>query len=442
MARPGTALGSLGARVSSGLEEFLPERQRAMDTAQRELMKGAFDPPVRRRSPVAWVSAVAAALSVAAVVAWVLVLRAPAPLAFNADGRPGELQTWLAAPEVAPIQLAFTDGSNVQIEPASRARVVDIDGHGASVALESGAIRAEVVHRSDSAWRVIAGPFTTRVTGTRFDVRWDAAAEHFTVEVHEGSVAVSGSLVGAERPVVAGEVLQVFVPERRMELRAVELTELGPEAAPSARSANAGNNAALDDDAGEFALPLDDVDAGDGDPSSVGSSAAAARRQPATKSAGVSALGGWREHAKRGALREAFAAAEASGFTGICSEASASELLLLGDAARVAGRADRATEALLALRQRFPSDSRRAAAAFALGKVAFDQRGAYKEAARWFATSVREQPRGSLVREASGRLMEALQKSGDSGGAKRAAREYLARYPGGPHADVARSLLR
>jgi TolA-binding protein len=150
----------------------------------------------------------------------------------------------------------------------------------------------------------------------------------------------------------------------------------------------------------------------------------------------------WRTLAKAGKLKEAFTSAESQGFARLCESASAPDLLLLGDAARLSGRPDRATLALQSLRNRFPSDSRRAAAAFALGKVAFDQRRTYSEAAKWFSTSLQEQPNGSLSREASGRLIEALRNAGDLVGAERAARSYLSKYPEGPHATVARAVLQ
>ncbi len=64
--------------------------------------------------------------------------------------------------------------------------------------------------------------------------------------------------------------------------------------------------------------------------------------------------------------------------------------------------ADRANEALrLPCVRGIPSDPRRAAAAFALGKVAFDEARDYRQAAEWFSISIREQPRGSLSREAA-----------------------------------------
>jgi hypothetical protein len=150
----------------------------------------------------------------------------------------------------------------------------------------------------------------------------------------------------------------------------------------------------------------------------------------------------WRKLALQGKLREAYANADAAGFGPACEGANAADLLLLGDAARLAGRPDRVSEALLRLRRRFPNDPRSAAAAFMLGKVAFERGGSDHSAANWFATSLREQPNGALAREAAGRLIEAFQRAGDSVGAERAAEDYLRSYPQGPHAALAHSLFR
>jgi transmembrane sensor len=282
-----------------------------------------------------------------------------------------------------------------------------------------------VVHSAQSAWRVIAGPLTVRVTGTRFDVRWSAGAEEFSVAVTKGSVAISGAVVGEERAVRAGETLRVFVSEHRLELaNTAELADgrgvkpAGTAPAPAASVAETGAAPALEPD--------------DAKPS------AAPTPTPAISSRAPD----WRQFARKGSLREAFGAAEAAGFEAACQSASASELLQLADGARLSGQPASARQALMRLRSAFPGDPRRAAAAFALGKVAFDQTGAYAEAAEWFATSIREQPAGSLAREAAGRLIEARRRAGDAAGARRAAESYLTRYPDGPHADLARSLVR
>jgi len=77
-----------------------------------------------------------------------------------------------------------------------------------------------------------------------------------------------------------------------------------------------------------------------------------------------------------------------------------------------------------------------------LGKVAFDQRHDYAQAADWFAKCWQEQPQGGLAREAAGRRLEALRKAGSSAQATQAARDYLERYPTGPHAELARAQLK
>jgi TolA-binding protein len=278
------------------------------------------------------------------------------------------------------------------------------------------------VHTGSSHWELVSGPLTVRVTGTRFDLNWNPVTQLFSLHVLEGSVAVSGPVAGPERPVRGGETLLVSVPEQRLELSRGGI-ELHRSPEQPSKNVSPGSTAT----------------AGPAAPSSSPHvlRPSADETSLVRKSEPVA----WRELAARGALREAFAAAEASGYREACQSASASELLLLGDAARLAGRPDRVSEALLSLRQRYPGDSRRAAAAFMLGKVAFDQQRAFAQAASWFATCLREQPGGSLSREASGRLIEALRAAGDTAAAERAAREYLVRYPQGPHAPLARSLL-
>jgi len=92
------------------------------------------------------------------------------------------------------------------------------------------------------------------------------------------------------------------------------------------------------------------------------------------------------------------------------------------------------------LRSRFPGGERAATAAYALARVHFDQRGSFNEAARWFRTYLSERPSGSLVREAQGRLLECLHRSGNRSAAERQAELYLKSYPDGPHSKLARSL--
>jgi TolA-binding protein len=416
------SLKQLGERVAAALDSSVPAltRAQAIEQARRGFLQQrarphSFDFSWAR---LAWVSGAVLTLLLAFSL---LTLRRPAALTFTVDGSAFAVKSWLAAPESAPLHVDFSEGTQIRLLPAARAKITELGAHGASLALESGELHAEVVHQASSAWRVEAGPFTVNVTGTVFDVDWEPSAQQLTVSVSRGSVSVRDASTGSEQAVRAPQTLRTTASLHRFELSQTDAPPPPPSAsAPPVAGASAAASAEAASDAREASAT----------PSAV------------TSSKADSAASEWRALARRGSLREAFASAEALGFTQTCASASPAELLLLGDGARLSGKPERAVEALLALRQRYPNDPRRAAAAFALGKVAFDQRGAYEQAAAWFSTSLREQPGGPLAREAAGRLIEALRRADDSAGARRAAREYLDAYPEGPHADLARSVLR
>jgi TolA-binding protein len=350
------------------------------------------------------------------------------PLEFTTAGAGGHLQEWIAAPKESSLPLRFSDGTVLEVQPMSRVRVVDTSVDGARIAIERGELHAEVIPRREGSWWVIAGPFSVHVTGTSFDVRWDPTEERFVTSVSHGSVVVSGPLVGGARPIPAGFRLTADLSSSRLEMVRLDASADVPQVVASAAPSD-------DDEANVSAAhPANDGLAPAND---------AAYDRPTRSAANTEKpVTTWQKLAREGKLREAFAQAEAQGFSSQCESSPAAELLLLADAARLSGHPDRAREALLELRRRFPKDSRRAAAAFVLGKIAFDQRRAFAEAATWFSASIREQPSGSLSREASGRLIEALRNSGDSAAARRAAEDYLTKYPDGPHASVARSVLR
>jgi TolA-binding protein len=119
---------------------------------------------------------------------------------------------------------------------------------------------------------------------------------------------------------------------------------------------------------------------------------------------------------------------------------SAADLLLEADAARYAGDFDRAAGTLETVRARFPGSDAAASAAFALGRIAFDVRHDLVAAGDWFDTYLRERPSGAYAREALGRALEARHRSGDATRAEQLAVRYLAAYPDGPHAKLARKL--
>lgn len=118
----------------------------------------------------------------------------------------------------------------------------------------------------------------------------------------------------------------------------------------------------------------------------------------------------------------------------------AEELWNAADVARLSRQPAQAAAALRELRRRYPEHPRAHAAAFMLGRLAFDQLGAPDAAARWFAVYLGEAPRGMFATEALGRLIECQLRLQDGPAAQRSARRYLARHPHGPHAQLARDL--
>ena len=416
MEDPLTVVQTLGNKAADGLEVFAPERAAALERARERFLREA---PRAQRSPRLLVASLGLAAALALLALFVS-LRTEPTLSFQVAEGTGRANDQIASLGI-PVQLSFSDGSRFTLGTSTRAHVVSLQRHGAQIALENGSLEANVVHTGESAWSLSAGPFSVRVTGTKFSLSWDPDHGRFSIRVMQGSVAVAGSVIGADRPLRAGETLVVSVPDQHLQLSNDQPSAASPQSATEVEAPTVAS-----------ALPSG------AEPRPASSSA-----EPSVRSAGGSAnASAWRKLALEGKLREAYASADAAGFDHACEAANAADLLLLGDAARLAGRPDRVSEALLQLRRRFPKDPRSAAAAFMLGKVAFDRGGSDRSAANWFAASLREQPNGSLAREAAGRLIEALRRAGDSAGAERAAKDYLTWYPNGPHAALARSLLR
>lgn len=387
----------------------------AVDRARRAFLA----PPVRRSLPLRPRALVLVAAACGAVLAALLWLSAgPRSLTYRVADRAGAVGEWVAADAASPLTLRFSDESSLSLVPGARARVTTTSARGADVLIERGGVHAKISHPSRSTrWAVRAGPFEVRVTGTVFDASWDPTTESFELTMHEGSVVVSGPHIPPERAVVAGERLRVSVREGRMELTT------GPAAAaPPAPQACAQPIVVAPAPAIEAAPP----------PGATPSAAP----QVAVRASAQAEAPAWKELAARGKYREALAAAEAAGFDAEVARASPSELLLLADAARLGGSPARARAALLGARSRFGA---RGHTAFLLGKIAADQGGSAGDAATWMETYLREDPRGAFAEQALGRLVELSRR--DPEAASRAAARYLARYPNGAHAALARSLV-
>lgn len=377
-----TGLARLGEEVSRSLEEARAASGGASRVRLRIVAREAprLRPPARRLrwGRIAGALAIACSMVVALAFAW-----PRRALVFAVGGEAnGVVGAFIAAPAAEAVPIAFSDGTRIVLAPSTRARVSELGPNGARLLVESGTIHADVVHTGSARWAVEAGPFEVRVTGTSFDVAWDPHVEAIVVTLTDGSVVVTGCGLGPEgRRVVRGEELRASCKE--------------PAPAPSASASPAPPVAALPDAPAPIAAKAT---------APVASSSAPPKVEKAEKAP------------------------------------SAADLLLEADAARYAGDFDRAAGTLETVRARFPGSDAAASAAFALGRIAFDVRHDLVAAGDWFDTYLRERPSGAYAREALGRALEARHRSGDATRAEQLAVRYLAAYPDGPHAKLARKL--
>jgi hypothetical protein len=371
--------------------------------------------------------AVAAAIALTAFLAWptareqqaatARAVDAPALSFIVGEGKReerGATGAFIAAPPTTPVPLTFSDGSTLRLGPAARLRVVELAREGARILVESGSVQVSVVHRDETRWAVEAGPFEVQVTGTSFDVAYDPTSSGLVVRMREGSVFVRGcGLLGAEgHRLSTGEQLAVSCKDKTMTVSAMD----APPTTPTTTTPTSTAVTALPDA-----------------PAPLGTSTSVVH---STRVDARSLM----DLARKGAHSEALIAAEANGFGATCDALSGPELLVLADAARYASRFDRASEALETTRRRFAGSDAAAAAAFELGRIAMDVRHDLGSAGDHFETYLRERPSGSLAREALGRAIEARSRAGDSARAERLAVRYLATWPDGPHAKLARKL--
>lgn len=444
---PMKPLEALGRHVAAGLDRE-PREADSRDGAAGLSARWLARRRLSKRTRLASIAALAALTLGGAVFA----LRPSPPaealrFSFGANARPGQVGALLAAQGEKLPAARFSDGTRFVLGPDTRARVQAVRSNGADLAVEGGTVRSEVVPGKEHLWRVNAGPFTVLVKGTRFDTRWVPESDLFELSLYQGKVGITGCGMEKQIDVHAGETVRASCQPFHYE---VSRTPASAEA-----SWPGGVPAAKVELAETRAAAPSRVEAPRPEPRLHERSAAPVSARPETAVAGTplpssgafapaerdARTTGWRALLRENRYGDAVNAATLLGFERECASSNAVDLKALADAAYSSGETSKAELAYTLLRRRFPGTPQAATAAYSLGRLHFDMRGAYGGAAQWFQTYLRESPNGSLSREALGRLMEAEQRSGDLGSARNAAQRYLALHPDGPHAQLARRLL-
>lgn len=311
-------------------------------------------------------------------------------------------------------RIRFSDGSEASLSNGTEAQITNVTEHGADVVLQRGSMRVSIAKKPQAAWKVAAGPYDVRVTGTAFDVSWSAQEQAFDLRMQTGAVIVTGPLAQSGIVLKAGQHLFGGVAEGR-------LTVEGGESAVVAEAPVAA--AAPAEPVPEPAAVVPGV------PSPV--SPGPAPRAPGEPHA-------WTKQVAQGHFADVLNEAEQRGLSRTLESGSLEELSALADAARYAGRSPLARRVLLAERQRFPGSAAARDAAFFLGRIAEDGGGG--SAVEWYERYVAESPRGAYASQALGRKMMLLYKQGGVAAASPLAGDYLARYPNGPYAAAARKI--
>lgn len=463
----------------------------AEETGNQVLMQAA-DLPKPRWSRGRWGFGAVAGLAVAAaVVVFGPRLVRRAPLTFEVRGgaieRGGYVSAGGAAASPSIGQVHFSDGTEIDLlDGESRLSVVAPSARGARLRLDAGRAHFRVRHLPQAAWSVEAGPYVVQVTGTVFDVRWSSRDELVQVDLHAGSVRVSGPGLSDAVPLRAGQRLSARPAKGEVKIEALADVTPSREGAVLAPDHPASSVAAVAPAPAPSEVPS-------GEPRRGGTAALAARpprlqprslvalldepRVPRTGAAAETPPGNptrvdvpapppgtepppqppppvvppatpsepawahrpWSENVGAGDAAGVLADAERIGVGLTLDRADSANLDALADAARYQARPELARRALLQQRARFAGTREAERAAFVLGRMA-DDGGDSTESMRWYGRYLAEAPRGAYADEALGRLMLVIQRRQGNQAAAALASDYLRRFPNGTYLLQARAI--
>ncbi|HEY7372775.1 MAG TPA: FecR domain-containing protein [Polyangia bacterium] len=276
------------------------------------------------------------------------------------------------------LHLALSDGSSVELGPGARFEPIESSASTFIAVLDQGDASFDVRPGGPRRWQIECGLATVEVVGTRFSC--DRAPDRLHVGVERGVVLVRGERVpNRVRRLAAGESLDVF----------------DARVAPSATERRTSGSGAT----AEPALVPEPA------PSVIDEAAAP---EPAARPRGRAAAGrGWRELARSGHHREAFATLGEQGFRREVKRLGIADLFALADVARLSGHPADAVVPLQRIIDGFASDPQAPLAAFALGRLELDDLGRPGPAAAAFKRALELGPPQSLRENVRARLEEA-----------------------------------
>jgi transmembrane sensor len=301
---------------------------------------------------------------------------------------------------VAPAEgavLSMSDGSQVALSAGARFEPLLSTGTSFVGMLQSGRADFEVHPGGPRRWQIECGLATVEVVGTGFSCEREPG--HLRVAVRHGVVLVRGEKVRdrAQR-LIAGESLEVSDGRPTVTPVAPAATPATPPAEPETESA------------------------------------------AATPTIVINVH--WRDLARAGRQREAFAALGSRGLVKETRQSGVADLLLLADVARLSGHPHEAVGPFERILDVYPRDAQAPLAAFALGRLELDTLNAPARAATALQRALDLGVPHSLREDVRARLVEAQSRSGNRAATRAAAEAYLREFPDGRYRAQVESQLR
>ena len=361
----------------------------------------------------------AATFALAAGSGWWVLRQNGKAISFEVQGAELNSTNYVVATPSSSARMKFSDGSSVELAHDAQLRVQQVTPHGAVLVLERGAAVTHVVHRTQSNWKVLAGPFEIAVVGTRFQTDWDPATETLRVNLYEGTLRIGGQN-GIELTVIKQG--QRFTADGRRASWGIlpipaATSQPGAEEQPEVAKAQS-SDLSVNTNGGTEAEPTP----------AHATSNAPGRNAPRDWSASVA----------KGDFGRVVTEAEARGISACLNQCSIADLRQLADAARYTRRFQLSEQALMALRRRAPHDA--ANAAYLLGALNETQ-GRSMAALRWYFQSATEAPQGRYISEAQAGRLRMLVATKQTQAAREVATEYLREFPHGVGEATARKVL-
>ena len=265
----------------------------------------------------------------------------------------------------AGTQLMMSDGSRVELSAGARFEPIESSATTFIAVLDRGAASFDIVPGGPRRWQIECGLATVEVVGTRFTCVREG--DRLRVAVERGVVLVRGERVANRtRRLAAGESLEVL------------------------------------------AATADAVEPPAGDTKAAAPAPAAAPEAPQPEPAVTTrASTSWRELARTGRHREAFATLGTQGLRREVKRLGIADLFALADVARLSGHPAEAVGPLQRIIDGFSSDPQAPLAAFALGRLQLDDLNQPHAAAAAFSRALELGAPASLRDAVRARLAEA-----------------------------------